>query len=303
MLSQRKFFASILAIALVARKCIGWTANVKGAHRCRPRTVHKPLTRLWYQQDNEQSPEQLMTQAPRVNTSFLDINRQELSEWLNSLSKVERSEPLWVGSDLLHVSPSQALQSRLDTLLPDRVVTLFPPGSLQPKVKFDWDWKYALVKLFSFEEDWKARNWKLGLSNTHPLRLQLVAIPANTSLPPHVHPALELDIPLMGTLYEERSEKLVDPDLVDRAPEHSLGTPLSDFSPQPTPEELKAINLDLTERVSEAHRLEEFEWELRSIQAGEVLVNTVGSVHRSFTKSEPCLLFVLGPNVHAHFNQ
>ena len=37
------------------------------------------------------------------------------------------------------------------------------------------------------------------------------------------------------------------------------------------------------------------------IEPGRCLVNKVGSIHRSHTKDEPCLLFCLGPNVHAHF--
>lgn len=294
----------MLGIAVLAVSCFGWSTNTHFPNRSSKRT-HRRDTHLWYQPGNENSPKQILTEDPKVNTAFLDPHREELSQWLRALSKVERSEPLWVGPDLLHLSPSETIQSRLDTLLPDKAITLFPPESLQPKVKFDWDWKYALVKLFSQEPQWKPRNWKVGLSNTHPLRLQLVAIPANTSLPPHVHPALELDIPLIGTLYEERTSLQLDSDLVDRAPWHSLGTPLSDFSPQPTPEELKAINEDLTERVSGEHQLSEFDssWEMNSIQAGEVLVNRVGSIHRSFTKDEPCLLFVLGPNVHAHFKE
>jgi hypothetical protein len=295
---------SLLAFAWLAGPSLGW--SVQDVFHFRSRMIHPPGTRLCYQAENENSQEQILAKAQTINTSFLDPNREELTQWLRSLSQVERSEPLWVGSDLLHTSPSETLQSRLDTMYRrnNSAITLFPPESVQPRAKFDWDWKYSLVKLFSCEEDWKARNWKSGLSNTHPLRLQLVAIPANTTLPPHVHPAVELDIPLMGTLYEERTSLLVDPDLVDRAPHHSLGTPLSDFSSEPTPEELKAIHQDLTERVSQVHRLSELlEWELHSVRAGEVLVNSVGSVHRSFTKDEPCLLFVLGPNVHAHFKE
>lgn len=284
--------------------CLGWSSN--SIHQCNHPTVCRPSrpdTGLGYQADADHSPEQIMARPQKVDTAFLDPYREELTDWINKLSQVKRSEPLWVGSDLLHTSPSQALQSRLDTLCPEKAITLFPPEAVQPKARFDWDWKYALVKLFSSVEGWKARNWKSGLSNTHPLRLQLVAIPANTTLPPHVHPALELDIPLLGTLYEERSSLLVDSGLVDRSPEHSIGTPLSNFSEEPTPEELKAIYQDLTERVSRVHELSDFEWEVHSIQEGEVLVNTVGSVHRSFTKDEPCLLFVLGPNVHAHFKE
>jgi hypothetical protein len=82
-----------------------------------------------------------------------------------------------------------------------------------------------------------------------------------------------------------------------------LGTPLSDFSTTPTPQELQIIEMDISERVSSVHRLSDFDrdWQTHSIQSGQCLLNPVGSVHRSFTKEEPCLLFCLGPNVHARF--
>ncbi|CAB9504061.1 acetolactate synthase [Seminavis robusta] len=243
----------------------------------------------------------------RIDTAFMDPFREQLEPWLNSLTTVTRSDPIWVGEELLHISPSDALQQCFDSLLRQQAVEVFPPNdnALSRKHLFDWDWKYAMVKSLTQQDDWTAKSWKLGQSNTHPLRLQAVAIPAHSSLPPHVHPAVELDIPILGTLYEERSSQLlfVDPDLIDRAPEHSLGSPLSDFSPTPTPLELQTIAQDITERVSEVHQITDFshDWETHPVVAGQCLLNPVGSVHRSYTQDEACLLFVLGPNVHAHF--
>ena len=197
----------------------------------------------------------------------------------------------------------------------------------------------------------------------------------------------------------------IDSEILDRAPEHSIGTPLSDFSIIPTPEELRIIDQDISQRMTtdisslleilqqrgeeedvfeteeresrpwssssssttkgknrmknilpkwfsrgtsqqqqqqqerrrqgndatttdatdddddtgnetdhHHHRydtsstsiscpefLQQFPMETTSIEAGRCLVNKVGSIHRSYTLDEPCLLFCLGPNVHAHF--
>lgn len=209
------------------------------------------------------------------------------------------------------------------------------------------------MKCLGHSKEWNEHVSKQGLSNTHPLRLQVVAIPPHTSVGWHVHPAVELDIPILGTLYCEEpmdttndndvdEPLMIDEDALDRAIEHSLGTPLSDFSNVPTTAELQAIDQDLSERVSESlellhdeessttgkkHNLiqrflrgakdkeyndedpqdprpkllQKYEMEINQVEPGRCLVNKVGSVHRSYTKDEPCLLFCLGPNVHAHF--
>ena len=143
---------------------------------------------------------------------------------------------------------------------------------------------------------------RFGRSNTHPLRLQLIAIPPNTELALHVHPAIELDIPLIGELHERRSDILIPSNSLTRLPEHAIGTPLSNFSEEPTREELQIVAESLSERVVLEDSGSKGVFQTNTIGPGESLVNQVGSVHQSFTSSDsPCLLLVLGPNVHGHF--
>jgi hypothetical protein len=320
---HRRFVTALIpllvALLVVSNCCFGWSpVSSTVAIKVKQRRFLQVPTHIRYKEreDDDTSKilediyEQVDTSALRVDTAFMLPFEDQLMQWMDTLPGVTRSLPVWVGSNILHISPSETLQECLHTM--QVRANLFPMQEVRKKHLFDWDWKYAMVKSLSQQPDWTVRSWKLGTSNSHPLRLQVVAIPPHTSLPPHVHPAVELDIPILGTLYEETSpesakqqrlESRVDPDLIDRAPEHSLGTPLSDFSTTPTPQELQIIAMDISERVSGVHRLSDFDgdWQSHSIQPGQCLLNPVGSVHRSFTKEEPCLLFCLGPNVHARF--
>jgi len=347
---QNRIFSKSTAIIILwltsasPRCCSGWSLHTAAAISVGTgnRLSRPARTTLWYQKEHDQYLEDASTTtALHLDLDFLEPHKDDLTNWLCSLSALERSEPLWVGTHLLHLSPSAVLQHCLDSITENHnhnfktSLELFPAEQVTSKYTFDWAWRYALIKLLKQNQEWNKVVSKQGISNTHPLRLSLVAIPPHTTLQPHVHPGVELDIPILGTLYEERpkavvqeekengepslslssSSFLVDSDLLDRAPEHSLGTPLSDFSPQPTAHELQLISQDLSQRVSEYYAdnktnnhhhhpvlLPDIEqWHEGSIPAGECLVNKVGSVHRSFTRDEPCLLFVLGPNVHAHW--
>ena len=335
-----------------------------------------PLTPLSYQKENHNdgqdghSNNPIATLNPRIDTSFLDpTTSQDLMGWMSSQTAVQRSPPVWVGTQLMKVSPAKVLQESLLSLEEIPVVpanlfseaasTATTPSSSSSSTttmyQFDWAWRYCLMKCLGHSKEWNEHVSKQGLSNTHPLRLQVVAIPPHTSVGWHVHPAVELDIPILGTLYCEEpmmdtttnnnnvEPLMIDEDALDRAIEHSLGTPLSDFSSVPTKEELQAIDQDLSERVSESLELrvhdeesnnsgkkhnvvqrflrgakakeyndedpqdprpkllQKYDMETNQVESGRCLVNKVGSIHRSYTKDEPCLLFCLGPNVHAHF--
>lgn len=245
-----------------------------------------------------------------LDIGFLQKHQDVLLEWLYSLSKLERSSPEWVGAnmDLVTASPALLVQEHLEHLLGFQATpSLFP--SEWSRAKFDFDWRYRLLKLIPNEEGkgsgkhQQERNYLLkhGRSNSHPLRWQLVAIPPYTDLPLHVHPAFELDIPLLGSLWERRSSILLPPDSLSRQPQHSIGTPLSNFSDRPTPDELRIIAEDLSQRTVLGDHGAAGRFTTHKVSEGECLVNPVGSMHQSFTDSQPCLLLVLGPNVHAHF--
>jgi hypothetical protein len=224
-----------------------------------------------------------------------------LYEWLDTLKKVERSEPEWIQNDVLTLSPSTLLEEHLESLLPVGTIrpVLFPTE--WSRRKFDFDWRACFLKSMPTS----ALNEILhnGQSNTHPLRLQLVAIPPQTSLQLHCHPACELDIPLLGQLYERATLITIPSDTLQRRIDQQIGTPLSNFSSRPTPTELEQIAHDLSTRIKLPDYGPSGRFVERVILNGQCLVNLPGSIHQSFTKKEKggCLLWVLGPNVHAHF--
>lgn len=362
----------LLLIILFAPSVVNaWTISSHDNHGLllsRKRSSASSLTPLSYQKEHHDdedghSNNPIATLNPRIDTSFLDPTSHDIMGWMSSQTTVQRSPPVWVGTQLMKVSPAKILQESLMSLVEDTALNLFsetssttatPSSSSSTTMyQFDWAWRYCLMKCLGHSKEWNEHVSKQGLSNTHPLRLQVVAIPPHTSVGWHVHPAVELDIPILGTLYCEEpmgttndndgdEPLMIDEAALDRAIEHSLGTPLSDFSNVPTTAELQAIDQDLSERVSESlellhdeessttgkkHNLiqrflrgakdkeyndedpqdprpkllQKYEMEIKQVESGRCLVNKVGSVHRSYTKDEPCLLFCLGPSVHAHF--
>jgi hypothetical protein len=178
--------------------------------------------------------------------------------------------------------------------------TLFP--TQYARAKFDFDWRVCFLKSMPSAELVSILQHG-ARSNSHPLRLQLVAIPPHSELRLHAHASIELDIPLIGDLWERRRSNniLMPPDMLARRMEHSFGTPLSNFSEKPTMEELQVIGQDLSERAILPDNGKEGVFVEGQVSQGDCLVNQVGSVHQSFTKEKPCLLWVLGANVHAHF--
>lgn len=252
-------------------------------------TTRTTTTQLHY----DSQPEECL----RIDTSPWEESNEALSSWLESVSSIERSEPDWLGEDLFKFSPALLLQEHLESLMGLRAPKLFPTEF--SIVKFDFDWRACLLK--SVPSQQLEEVLLRGRSNSHPLRLQLVAVPANTELPLHVHPAIELDIPLMGDLWERRSNISLPLDMLSRRVEHSLGTPLSDFSERPTAEELQLIHEDLSNRVMLPDLGMEGVFTTNKVEHGECLFNSIGSIHQSYSKDTPCLLWVLGGNVHAHF--
>jgi hypothetical protein len=235
-----------------------------------------------------------------IDTSAYVQDQEALLDWLNSLKHLERSEPDWVGQDILTLSPSLLVQEHLESLIPlGRVPEIFPTESA--RAKFDWDWRYSLLKLMEPKELQSILAY--GRSNTHPLRLQLVACPANCEFQLHAHVTVELDIPLVGELWERRALNTILPkEMLTRRADHAIGSPLSDFSAKPTREELIDVGNDLAQRVVLNDTGPEGAFVTRRVVQGECLVNDIGSVHQSFTSpTSPCLLWVLGANVHAHF--
>ena len=225
--------------------------------------------------------------------------KEILLTWLCSLPKLERSENEWIGHDILTFSPSALLEEQLISLCPTttQITTLFPTEA--SRAKFDFDWRCLLLKTIpSFDLNDILQD---GLCNSHPMRLQLIAFPPNCELTLHVHAAVELAVPIIGQYCQRRTHILLPRDNLSRRPEHSIGTPLSNFSDRPTADELNIIREDLTKRAHFPNVGDEGKFESEKLSQGQCLLNKVGSVHQSFTSNEPCLLWVLGPSVQAQF--
>jgi hypothetical protein len=211
---------------------------------------------------------------------------------------LERSEPDWIGADILTLSPSALLQEQLSSLCPVTSLNLFQTEA--ERAQFDFHWRTLLLKSIPSVD--LADILQSGRSNSHPLRLQLIAFPPKCELKVHVHAAVELAVPLFGEYCQRKCHILLPRDCLDRSQEHAIGTPLSNFSEKPTPQELDIIRKDLSERAYFPNVGSEGKFETEPMQGGCCLVNKVGSVRQSFTSDRsPCLLWVLGPNVQAHF--
>ncbi|KAG7338213.1 hypothetical protein IV203_025125 [Nitzschia inconspicua] len=273
-----------------------------------------------------------------VDTSQLISNQDDqtaIFNWIAHLSSVERSDPTWIDEDFLTtLSPSSLLQEHMESLLPLEIVShsisqvLFPTE--WSRHKFDLDWKESFLKSMP-SIDLEDILQQHGRSNTHPLRLQLVAIPPNTTLPFHVHPAIEFNVPILGQLWHRVPNQndgipatMVSRDLLQRQWQHQLGSPLSvnTFSPHPTPQELAIISIDLSNRLQQsggAVLAQNVTFQEGVVLTGQCMVNMIGSIHQSYTQADKtqgcqsiqssgddqqsggCLLWALGPSVHAHF--
>lgn len=262
----------------------------------------------------------------KIDVSCLASLEPAIMEWLSGLPTLERSDPAWIASpggssdsptqgDILTIGPMSLIQEQLVSLMGFSAApsALLQQVSEWERTKFDFDWRESLLKGLRSQD--LTEVLQVGQSNTHPLRLQLVAVPPHTALSVHAHPGIELDIPLFGKLLvrngvtkAEGSPFQVPRDLLCRQPHHCIGTPLGNFSHPPSPDELGIVRADLSQRVQakyscggasdlEAIVLAE---EPRVLRPGDCLFNGVGTVHRSYTEDAPCLLFVLGPNVHAN---
>ncbi len=230
--------------------------------------------------------------------SLSNESKVSLHTWLCSLRTLERSEPNWVGTDILTLSPSALLQEQLTSLCPVTSLDLFE--SQAERAKFDFHWRSLLLKSLPSAD--LTDILQTGRSNSHPLRLQLIAFPPSCELKVHVHAAVELAVPLFGEYCQRKCRLLLPRENLHRSVEHAIGTPLNNFSEQPTLQELAIIRKDLSEKVSFPNVGEQGRFVTESLHEGECLVNQVGSVHQSFTSDDsPCLLWVLGPNVQAHF--
>ena len=239
---------------------------------------------------------------PSVDTSSCCSCEGRILDWVSTLGGVERSEPEWVGSDILTISPSGLIQEHLESLFPPPAPKMFPAEA--DRALFDFEWRYSLLSMLP--QDQLDTVLAIGTSNSHPLRMQLIALPPSCCLDLHVHPAIELNVPLCGSMGDRRALSVTLPERdLRRGPDMEVGGMGGQFTSRPSPEQLDLVREDVSNRTFFEDMEGEGVFEDTPVAKGEVMMNCVGSVHQSYVDKtkQGCLLFALGPNVHAYFRR
>lgn len=280
------------------------------------------FTSLHYTQDGEcSSSNRSISQSLNIDTSCYESQIGVVEEWLASLTKVERSEPIWLcssnedgtSSDTMTISPSLLIQEHLDAMYTGfHAPVLFPTEA--DRVRFDFEWRYALLSILPQDDLDKVLMY--AQSNTHPLSMYLAAIPPGCCLNLHVHPALEVFVPLVGNIHERRAMDVFLPkETLCRSFDMEVGGMGGLFTPKPTPADIASITADISSRITFPDCGEKGTFKERSISKGQVELNPVGSVHQSFTRKEPSnnenqrtvvggsLLFIVGSRVFGNFGR
>jgi len=141
--------------------------------------------------------------------------------------------------------------------------------------------------------------------------------PSNYNFKLHSHPNIELCIPITGTLYERRLIGMtLHPMVVERELELTKPTPTSKeddgdknirkkLYQQPTDSEIKQVHNSLKRslgrKVTTLGRHGKFVD--RKLNAGQVLVNDIGSIHQSYTKDDGCLILAIWSGLHADIDK
>lgn len=258
-----------------------------------------------------------------IDTSCYESQIGAIHRWLSSLTKVERSEPTWLGastnedgkfsSDIMTISPSLLIQEHLDAMYTGfHAPVLFPTEA--DRTKFDFEWRYALLSILPQND--LDQVLTCAQSNSHPLSMYLAAIPPDCCLKLHVHPAIEAFVPLVGSMHERRPMEVVLPkEQLCRSVDMEVGGMGGLFSSQPTPEEITIITKDISGRITFPDCGERGAFTERSICRGQIELNPVGSVHQSFTRTDGStsrenstsdggsLLFIVGSRVFGNFRR
>eukprot|EP00934_Nitzschia_sp_Nitz4_P005830 Nitzschia sp. Nitz4//scaffold133_size116822//112507//113565//NITZ4_003828-RA/size116822-processed-gene-0.44-mRNA-1//1//CDS//3329535459//5820//frame0 len=272
--------------------------------------------------------------AARLDVSCLARCNDSILQGLASLDKQVRGPFGWMKTpksrkELVSVQPSQLMKSRifvdwLASLCPGHsfLEELFPS---QPALeKFDVLWNQIMFDVLPKQEIEELLDH--GQSNTYPLLLQLVALPPHTKFPVHVHPGVELDIPIVGKLHEHLVDVQVPRNELSRQANGCSNVQANDEPA--TSDDFDTVHKTLTDRLTQEYKVSYVDdtnhftlqhtnmqgaFEAASINtpptpsqhniwvAGDCLVNSVGSVHQTYTSDQPCLLLALHPNVHGHF--
>ena len=301
----------------------GWN----GHHRTMRTLVsrrERSYSSLSYTQDDGTSGSNISKSSSlRIDTSCYESQIDAIHSWLSSLTKVERSETTWLGastsedgklsSDIMTISPSLLIQEHLDAMYTGfHAPVLFPTEA--DRTKFDFEWRYALLSILPQND--LDQVLTCAQSNSHPLSMYLAAIPPDCCLNLHVHPAIEVFVPLVGIMHERRAMRVMLPkDALCRSADMEVGGMGGLFTTQPTPEEIAAITNDISSRITFPDVGERGAFTERSICRGQIELNPVGSVHQSFTRTDGStshenstsdggsLLFIVGSRVFGNFRR
>ena len=288
------------------------------------RRRERSYSSLSYTQDDDATGGNIpKSSSLRIDTSPYESHIDAIHSWLSSLTKVERSEPTWLGastnedgkfsSDIMTISPSILIQEHFDAMYTGfHAPVLFPTEA--DRTKFDFEWRYALLSILPQND--LDQVLTCAQSNSHPLSMYLAAIPPGCCLNLHVHPAIEVFVPLVGSMHERRAMEVILPkDTLCRSADMEVGGMGGLFTTQPTPEEIATITNDISSRITFPDCGERGAFTERSICRGQIELNPVGSVHQSFTKRDGStghenrtsgggsLLFIVGSRVFGNFRR
>jgi len=122
-------------------------------------------------------------------------------------------------------------------------------------------------------EEWK-EVIETNKSCNRPLYWQIIVIPPYTKFSLHAHPNIEYDYVAEGALYEIRAINNIYN--IDYCKKNPLGPDIS--------------------------KLKKKDFIFNKTSKNTALINDVGSIHLSYTKSEQCVIFSLWTGVHANIS-
>ena len=269
--------------------------------------VHPVMHKLSIKRRPSLVPWESLNRNPKNDSMFPSIKigldwevQENLHGWLDELDKVVLSGPMWLNrGDLFSESPSAILE-RLLCLLPLSSDDVFPCFTSETRERFDSQYFASLLNALPDDILVNEVNAK-GTSNSHPLKLQLLACPKGFEFKLHAHPSVELIVPLVGELWERRLiGASISSDHLKRGVELSVSDYSNKLYEDPTDSALALAKENLQASMSAISSLgTKGKFVDRSTKEGQVLYNSVGSIHQSYTKDEGCLLFVLWSGIHA----
>ena len=245
---------------------------------------------------------------PCLEVSPWKSERPQILEWLSGLKQVEKSEQYWFNKgDIFTSSPSEVAQTLLDSFSIAAQPQLFK--TLEERQAFDSQF-HASILVSMTAKTLLEEVVSKGMSNGHPLMLQFLACPPNVSFSLHSHASVELDIPLVGKLWEKylygaalnptlllRKSPLAVVQEMDQEGS-KLYTPLFD-------EEVKEVTQSLTQtvvdKIPSLGNIGKFVDRVN--EEGSVIYNEIGSIHQTYTKDQGCLILALWCGAHANIDQ